>query len=122
MAAQDTGTDEHVRFQLAVPADLAEELAALPDLSAGPSREAPERIQHELALETVVALVTIAVGVKELGPTCTRIAHRIHDYFSRSRGREPRFEVIGESEETVVEVHLGDVAKTANNIRIVVSN
>ena len=121
MTPTDQGPLEQVQFQLAVPADLAHELAALPDISVEPIGTAPERVQHELALETVVAIVTIAVGAKELWPTCMRVAEHIHGFFSRSRDREPRFKVIGESEETVLEIHLGDAAATAQNIRIVVT-
>lgn len=120
MTSTDTASHNQVRFQLTVPPELADELSRIPDVTVALREEAPERVQHELALETVATVITILVNLDKLVPTAKRIAEHIHGYFSRSGDRQPRVKVTGEHDETVIEIHLGDAVTTADSIRIVV--
>ena len=89
---------ESIQFQLAVPPELAAELTALPGVVAEITGDAPARVQHELALETIALVVAIAVNAQDLAPTCKKIADTIHGFFSRSKQRDPRVKVVGERE------------------------
>jgi len=120
MNSRHTDPPEQVQFQLAVPPALARELAALPDLTVDVGCEAPERIQHELALSTVASFVTITVNAPKLVRICGRIAEAIDKFFSASGDRQPRIKVIGERDEAMVEIHLGDTDVTADAIRAIV--
>ena len=121
MTTTHTDPVGQVQFQLAVPPELAHELATLPDLTVSATDEAPDRVQYELALETIATILTIVVNADKLASTCTRIAHVVHKFFSDSRDHPPRLKVIGERDETVLEITLDKVAKTADNIRFIVS-
>ena len=74
----DSAQGEQVHFQLVLPPGLGDELSAIPNVTVEQTGEAPERVQHELAIEAVATVLSIAVHVKDLLPTCRLIAEHIH--------------------------------------------
>jgi len=120
MDSADSMAPDKVRFQLVLPPDLVEGLSRIPGVTVEHSFSASERVQHELALETVVVITTILINLDKLAPTIKRISEYVHRYFSESESQQPRVKVIGEQDETVIEIRLSDVDKTAKAIRVVV--
>jgi hypothetical protein len=117
--ASTSSAERPVRFQLAVPVKLANELAVLPNLDS--SVEAlSDRKQAELAIETVAAIVSIVVAAKDLTPTIKLIAKKLHEFFARSGSSE--IKVVGRNDQRTMYIDLdGDADATANEIRIVVT-
>lgn len=122
MQSANNNSTEPIQFQLIVPKELAHELTVLPDCSAELNGIAPIRIQHELSLEETAEIVTILVNASNLGKVCMDIAERIHKFFSKKTDIEPRAKVIGESDETLIEVTVHvKPSDTAETIRVIVS-
>jgi len=115
------GDERPVRFQLVVPPELSDQLVALPNLTAT-VQPPSDRQQAELALETVVTILSIAVAAQELKPTLKFIATKVHEYFARSPETPAAVEVIGRRDQRVIRIRLDEpVASAASEIEIVVT-
>jgi hypothetical protein len=115
----DTGGD--VRFQLAIPGDLADELEEIEGMSVTSVSDPPDRVRHELALETVAVILTIAVNAKDLAPACRTIAEKIHGFFEREGDAHRHIKVIGNKDEAVLEIRRGGTETTTKDIRVIVT-
>ena len=120
MSVMEKKPEESVRFQLAVPPDLATDIASIPGVSVRSVEEASDRLQHDLAIETVVVIVTLLVSLQELAPTCKKIAQSVHRFFAGQKDEESKLKVIGKRAETTLEIRLEGVDATAENIRVTV--
>jgi hypothetical protein len=54
---RDRGATEDVQFQLAVPSELVGALSEIQGINVESVKDLPDRVQHELALETVAVVL-----------------------------------------------------------------
>lgn len=111
-----------VNFQLVVPPGLERILSATPELPVQEVHRAPERVSHDLTLESIALVVTLAVGVHDLAVICRKLSVLIHDYFSDNDEDFRSIKIIGVHDEDIIEIDVSDVRDTEKTIRIVVGN